>query len=58
MSEVKVSVYLDGANVYLNMNVELHSGYTEGDLNDIARELFPHLDRFNIYAEPTGGKDE
>lgn len=58
MSEVKVSVYLDGANVYLNLNVELHSGYTEEDLNDIARQLFPNLDPYHVYAEIVGGNDE
>lgn len=56
MSEVKVSLYLGGANVYLNLNVELHSGSIEEDLDDIVRQLFPHLDPINIHAELTGEK--
>ena len=54
MSEVKVSLYPGGANVYLNLNVELHGGYLEEDLNDIVRQLFPHLDPHNVYAEFKG----
>ena len=54
MSEVKVSLYLGDANVYLNLNVELHSGSIEEDLDDIVRQLFPHLDPINIHAEFKG----
>lgn len=58
MSEVKVILHLDNADVYLNLSVELHSGCTEEDLNGIARQLFPHLDPHHVYAELTGGNDE
>jgi hypothetical protein len=37
-------LYPEGANVRIPFEVELHSGYDEGDLNDVVREMFPHLE--------------
>lgn len=54
MREVKVSLYLDDANVYLDLNVELLRGCIEEDLKDIVCQLFPHLDPYNVYAEFKG----
>ena len=57
MSEVKVSLYLGDANVYLNLNVELHvGGSTEENLKDIVCQLFPHLDTRDVDVELTGEK--
>ena len=52
MSEVKVSLYLGDANVYLNLNVEVHIGFpTEENLKDIVCQLFPHLDTRDVDVE-------
>tara|TARA_B110000238_G_C15853103_1_gene321918 strand:+ start:75 stop:254 length:180 start_codon:yes stop_codon:yes gene_type:complete len=37
-------LYPKGANVRIPFEVELHSGYDEGDLNDVVTEMFPHLE--------------
>ena len=44
-------LYLKGANVRIPVEVELHSGYDEGDLNDVVTEMFPHLDKWDCYGE-------
>ena len=52
MSEVKVSLYLGDANVYLNLNVEVHIGFpTEENLKGIVCQLFPHLDTRDVDVE-------
>ena len=58
MSEVEVAVYLDGANVYFPIRVELHSGYTKEDLDDIVRQLFPDWESYCVCAYQIGGKDD
>jgi len=56
MSEVKVSLYLGDANVYLNLNVEVHVGFpTEENLKDIVCQLFPHLETCDVDVELKGG---
>tara|TARA_R110000782_G_scaffold21685_7_gene58086 strand:- start:4566 stop:4745 length:180 start_codon:yes stop_codon:yes gene_type:complete len=37
-------LYPKGANVRIPFEVELHSGYDEGDLNDVVTEMFPYLE--------------
>jgi hypothetical protein len=44
-------LYPEGANVRIPFEVELHSGYDEGDLNDIVNEMFPHLEKSDCYGE-------
>jgi hypothetical protein len=44
-------LYLEGANVRIPFEVELHSGSDEGDLNDIVNEMFPHLQGSDCYGE-------
>jgi hypothetical protein len=44
-------LYLEGANVRIPFEVALHSGYDEGDLNDVVKEMFPHLDKGDCYGE-------
>ena len=46
-------LYPKGANVRIPFEVELHSGYDEGDLNDVVTEMFPHLEgsAFGEYIE-------
>ena len=58
MSEVLVTIFLDGAIVKLPIYVKLHSGYTEEDLHEIANKLFPHIEEHLISAELKGGSDD
>ena len=44
MIKAIVILYPKGANVRIPFEVELHSGYDEGDLNDVVTEMFPHLE--------------
>ena len=44
-------LYPEGANVRIPFEVELHSGYDEGDLNDVVTEMFPHLEKSGCYGE-------
>jgi hypothetical protein len=44
-------LYLEGANVRIPFEVELHRGYDEGHLNDVVREMFPHIDKWDCYGE-------
>jgi hypothetical protein len=41
---------LEGANVRIPFEVELHSGYDEKHLNDVVAEMFPHL-KWYCYGE-------
>jgi hypothetical protein len=44
-------LFLEGANVRIPFEVELHSGYDEGHLNDVVTEMFPHLEEWSCYGE-------
>ena len=44
-------LYPEGANVRIPFEVEFHSGSTEADLDEIVREMFPHLGEFRAYGE-------
>jgi hypothetical protein len=43
-------LYPEGANVRIPFEVEFHSGYDEGHLNDVVAEMFPHLE-WRVYGE-------
>ena len=50
-------LYPEGANVRIPFDIEFHSGFTEADLDDIVRELFPHLGEWGVYGELIEGKE-
>ena len=51
MIKAVAMLYSEGANVRIPFEVEFHSGFTEADLDDIVREMFPHLGKFGAYGE-------
>ena len=51
-------LYPEGANVRIPFEVEFHSGFTEADLDDIVREMFPHLGEGGVYGELIQGKEQ
>ena len=53
-------LYPEGANVRIPFEVEFHSGFTEADLDDIVRKMFPHLGQpeFGAYGELIEGKEQ
>lgn len=44
-------LYPEGANVRIPFEVEFHSGFDEGDVNDVVRQLFPHIDTYDAFGE-------
>jgi hypothetical protein len=42
---------LEVANVNIPFEVEFHSGYDEKHLNDVVKEMFPHIDEWVCYGE-------
>jgi hypothetical protein len=44
-------LYLEGANVRIPFEVELHRGYDEKHLDDVVTGMFPHLDEWACYGE-------
>jgi len=55
----KLMLFVEGANVEIPFNVELHSeDDPQGDLEEVALSLFPHLPEHSVFAEfikPTDG---
>jgi hypothetical protein len=51
MKKAIALLYLEGANVRIPFEVELHRGYDEGHLNDVVTKMFPHLGEWNCYGE-------
>ena len=54
--EVLVTIFLEEAEVQLQIHVRLYSDYTEEDLHKIVNKLFPHLEEYHIFAELKGEK--
>ena len=51
-------LYPEGANVRIPFEVEFHSGFTEADLDDIVREMFPYRRESSAYGELIEGKEQ
>lgn len=51
-----ITVFVEGANVYLPAVVELYSGFEDEDADEVARRLFPHLEPHQVYGEMLNSK--